>query len=306
MNFMDNVSVMIVLFAIVVVGYVACKSGYMSEDFDRKLSGIVVDITCPALILSSVMGDELPERSLIIPLVSVSTLTYLLLTVAAVSLPRLISKEKTERGVIGFVVMFGNVGFIGYPVAASIFGHQAIFYAAILNIPNTFFIFSVGKALITGGGRSFKATVRTLVCPGMVAAYISILIVAFGIDGIPQIISRPVTMLGGITVPASLLIIGSSMARLPMKYMLGNRKVYATSALRLIVVPVAFYFLFTGLGFPHLVTAINAIIIGMPAASYGTIFCLKYGIDTTLITEMTFITSVASIATIPLLSAICV
>lgn len=36
--------------------------------------------------------------------------------------------------------MFANVGFIGYPIVSSIFGPKAIFYAALLNMPNTFFI----------------------------------------------------------------------------------------------------------------------------------------------------------------------
>lgn len=299
---MDNVSVMVMLFAIVVVGFVARKMGYMSEEFDRKMAGIIVDITCPALILSSVMGDELPDRALILPLIAISTMTYVLLTVAAIWLPRLITRDAAVRGVMGFAIMFGNVGFIGYPIVASIFGHQAIFYAAILNIPNTFFVFAVGKSLITGEGFSMKSTARTLVCPGLIAAYLSIVIVAFGIDSIPQIVSRPVAMVGAITVPGSLMIIGSAMARLPMRDMLGNRRVYATSVLRLFVVPVSVYYLFTLVGFPHFVAGINAIIVGMPVASYGTIFCLKYGRDTTFITETTFITSVASIATIPLLS----
>lgn len=301
---MDNVSVMMMLFTIVVVGYAASKLGYMGQEFDRKLSGLVVDVTCPALILSSVMGDALPDRSLILPLVAVSVLTYLLLTAAAIYLPRLISADKAERGIIGFAVMFGNVGFIGYPVASSIFGHQAVFYAAILNIPNTFFVFTVGKSLITGGGRNLRAALRTLVCPSMLAAYASMLIVALGIDDIPGVVSRPVEMVGGVTVPASLMVIGSSMARLPLRDMLGNRKVYATAALRLAVVPVSVYFLFLQMGFPRLVTAINAVIIGMPVASYGMIFCLKYGLDTKLVTEITFVTSVASMVTIPLLSAL--
>ena len=47
--------VMLMLFAIVVVGYIAGKLEYMGGAFDKKLSKIVIDITCPALILSSAM-----------------------------------------------------------------------------------------------------------------------------------------------------------------------------------------------------------------------------------------------------------
>ena len=87
---MENLQVMVVLFIIVVLGYALCKLGYMGEDFDRKLSSIVVDVTCPLLILSSVMGESLPDRTLILPLLGVGFLTYvrLLCTTADSRRPR--------------------------------------------------------------------------------------------------------------------------------------------------------------------------------------------------------------------------
>ena len=72
---MQNLEVMVMLFTMVILGYVACKLGYMGDKFDKKLSSIVVDITCPLLVLSSVMGSEMPDRSLILPLVGVGFLT---------------------------------------------------------------------------------------------------------------------------------------------------------------------------------------------------------------------------------------
>ena len=42
---------MLTLFALVVVGYVAGKLGYLGGEFDRQLSRLVINITCPALIL---------------------------------------------------------------------------------------------------------------------------------------------------------------------------------------------------------------------------------------------------------------
>ena len=44
---MENLEVMVILFIIVILGYVACKLGYMGDKFDKKLSSMVVDITCP-------------------------------------------------------------------------------------------------------------------------------------------------------------------------------------------------------------------------------------------------------------------
>ncbi len=296
------VEVMMTLFAIVVAGYVAGKLGYMGGTFDKRLSKLVIDITCPALILSSAMTGELPDRRLIVPLLGISILTYIVLAAVAWKLPHFLTRKKEEEGIIGFALMFGNVGFMGYPVVASIFGHQAVFYAAVLNVVNTFAVFTIGTLLVTGSGTDRERFSRkVLYSTPMLSAYMAMLIVALGLDGIPGIVSQPLTMIGNITVPAALLIIGSSMSHLPLRAMLGTPTIYATTLLRLVLLPVGIHLLCTALGFDPFVVGINTVVIAMPVATYGTILCLKFGRDTTLISTVTFITTLLSMLTIPLL-----
>lgn len=290
-----------ILFTIVVLGYALCKLGYMGDKFDQKLSSIVIDVTCPALILSSVMGAELPDRSLILPLLGISFLTYVLLLVYGFWVPRFVSKSRDEQGMIGFALMFANVGFIGYPIVSAIFGPKAVFYAALLNIPNTFFIFTAGVMLVKGEHNMKSLSAKVLFSPAMIAAFVAALMVAFGVRT-PDIIARPVTMVGNITIPAALMVIGSSMARLPLKEIIGSPKVYVASLLRLVVVPLSVYFLFRFCGVSDVINNINTVIIAMPVASYGTMFCLKYGRNPSLMTEMTFVTTLGSILTIPLIT----
>lgn len=273
----------------------------MGDKFDKKLSSIVVDITCPLLVLSSVMGDELPDRTLILPLLGVGFLTYILLLVFGFWVPRLITKNHDDQGMIGFALMFANVGFIGYPIVSSIFGPHAVFYAALLNMPNTFFIFTAGVMLIKGEYSLKQFNPKVLVSPAMLGAFLAAIIVALGIHT-PDIIARPVTMVGNITVPAALMIIGSSMAKLPIREIIGSPKVYITALLRLTIVPLSIYFLFKAYGVSDLVNNINTVVIAMPVASFGTMFCLKYGRNPSLITETTFITTLGSIITIPLIT----
>ena len=360
---MENITVMTALVIIVVIGFIAGKIGYMNEEFDKKLSALIVNITCPALILSSTMGDTLPDREMILPLLGISFLTYILLTGVSFTLPRLLTRRKEDEGIVGFALMFGNVGFIGYPIVASIFGQTAIFYAAILNVANTFFVFTIGNLLVANGNgngngndtlrydtaqaptireqahydnenynkednkdnigqhktpelnqdnnekedlklrlkRKFEK--KVLYSTPMLSAYLSMVIVALGIDNIPEAISKPLTMIGNITVPGALMIIGSTMAQLSGRAMLGNVTVYATSLFRLVLIPLAFYWLFTWMGYDPYVVNINTVIIAMPVATYGTILCLINNRDTTLMTELTFTTTIISMVTIPLLAS---
>lgn len=302
---MDNiVTQMVILLLLVVAGFISNKCGLTGGDFDRRLSNFIINVSCPSLILSSVMGDVVPDRRLIIPLLVVGFLTYVALFGVAWLLPRYFVREAYMRGMYSFMLMFGNVGFIGYPVVASIFGPQAVFYACLLNVPNTLFIFVVGTVFVLGGGGKLRFSPRTLYCPGMIASYLSIVIVAMGWEQVPRVVAEPLRLLGGITVPGALLVIGSSMANIGRSHMLGSPRIYVMAALRLMAIPVLIYALSALAGVDEIVNRVNTVIIGMPVASYGTMFCLKYGRDETEMVRGTLVTTILSVVTIPLLTYI--
>ena len=294
---------MMSLCLVTLAGFVARKLGYITKEFSKRLSALVIDICCPCLIVSSVMGDTLPDKELVLPLIGVSVLSYVIITLMALLLTRMYVRDKEHRGIFSFMIIFGNVSFIGYPVCQAIFGNEAVFYAATLNLPNTIWVFTVGVMLISGNAAgNNKFNWKVLFCPGCVAAYISILIVALGITGIPEWLRSPMTLIGNITVPASLLIIGASIAEMPLRSMLGTREVYITSILRMVLVPVLMFALFTAIPCHPNVRNMNMIVLGMPVASYGTMLCLKYGKNVSLMAETTLITTIMSLFSIPLLT----
>lgn len=298
------IEVMITLLSLLIIGYLAGKLGYLGGDFDRQLARLVINISCPALILSSAMTGELPDRQYILPLLLISLISYTILTGIGFILPKLLTKQISERGTIGFAMIFGNVGFMGYPVVASLFGYEAVFYAAVLNVVNTFGVFTIGSFLLTGGGEISKDRFqkKVLYSTPMLAAYLTMTIVALEINNIPEYICRPMSVLGNFTIPAALLIIGSSMSNLPIKKMLGSYVVYITSLIRLMVLPVAIFYITALLGFSDFVVKINTLVIAMPVATYGTILSLKYGKEITFITQVTFITTLLSMVSIPILT----
>ncbi|WP_072531729.1 AEC family transporter [Bacteroides ilei] len=295
------VSQMIILFIIVIVGYFLTKKKMMDSDFDRKLSTFVINVTCPCLILSSVMGDTLPDKHLILPLLIVGFATYVLLILGAFLIPRYLPIQTEERGIYSFMLAFGNVGFIGYPIVASIFGANAVFYASILNFPSTLLIFVFGTLFVSGGKDKMKFDIHTLYCPAMIASYLSILIVATGYK-LPNVISTPFTLLGNMTVPSALLIIGSSIAQIPIKRMFGSTGIYLMAALRLIIVPLIILYLSRLCRVDSTINDINTILCAMPVASYGTLFCIQYGKGETTMAQGTFLTTLLSVISIPLLT----
>lgn len=302
---------MTILFVVVIAGYICGKTHLMNAPLSKGLSGLIVNLTCPCLVLASTMGDVMPDRRLILPLLLIGTVTYAILLPVATYLPRLWGCQDPERGLHSFMLTFGNVGFIGYPVVASIFGPEAVFYAAILNVPNTLSVFVWGAQFIAGKGQGGSLLSR-LYTPAMIGTYLSIIVVATAWHA-PEVIAKPLTMVGNVTVPASLLIIGYSISQIPAKHMAGGPRVWTTTLGRLLAMPLLVCYTMRLVVWlipaasvvfdPHLIQ-INTLIIAMPVASFGTIFCLKFGVDETVMAQGTFLSTILSLFTIPIVAGL--
>lgn len=298
------ISQMTSLFILILVGFGAAKLKMIDGRFSQQLSVFVINISSPCLIVSSVLGDISPDKNLILPVLGIGCVTYAFFVAVAMLLSRLMSKDRDMQGIYGFMLTFGNVGFIGYPIVASIFGQYAIFYASLLNIPFTILAFSLGKKMIQGGQGSLDLNWKVFVSPAMIACYFSVLIVVFDIDWLPDLVVTPLTLLGNITVPAALLVIGTSMAQMDLRKIFSGKLVWGVSVLRLLVLPVVIFYLTRLMGFDDDILGINTVLAAMPVGTYGAMFCLQYGKDESVMVQGILISTLLSIISIPLITQI--
>lgn len=301
MDFQVIATTMCSLFIIVIAGFFSHKRGIINEEFERKLSGFVIKVTCPALIISSTMGDKMPDREHIPMLLLVSLLTYVILIPLAYIQPVLIRVRRDLRGMYSFMLTYSNVGFIGYPVVASIFGPDAVFYACILNVFNTITVFIWGVMFISGESLKDGFRFRLFVSPAMIATYISVIIVILNLHT-PKAIAMPLSILGNMTVPSSLIVIGAALAEIPTRKMVGTPHIFIMCFLKLLVLPLLVYYAMIFIGVDTRISSINMILIAMPVASFGTMFCMQMGKDETTMSQGTFWTTLLSVVSIPLLA----
>ena len=301
MDFQVIATTMCSLFIIVIAGYFSHKRGIINEEFERKLSGFVIKVTCPALLISSTMGDKMPDREHIPMLLLVSLLTYVILIPLAYIQPVLMRVRQDLRGMYSFMLTYSNVGFIGYPVVASIFGSDAVFYACILNVFNTITVFIWGVMFISGENLKDGFRFRLFVSPAMIATYISVIIVVLNLHT-PKAIAMPLSILGNMTVPSSLIVIGAALAEIPTRKMVGTPHIFIMCFLKLLVLPLLVYYAMIFIGVDTRISSINMILIAMPVASFGTMFCMQMGKDETTMSQGTFWTTLLSVVSIPLLA----
>ena len=301
MDFQVIATTMCSLFIIVIAGFFSHKRGIINEEFERKLSGFVIKVTCPALIISSTMGDKMPDREHIPMLLLVSLLTYVILIPLAYIQPVLMRVRRDLRGMYSFMLTYSNVGFIGYPVVASIFGSDAVFYACILNVFNTITVFIWGVMFISGESLKDGFRFCLFVSPAMIATYISVIIVILNLHT-PKAIAMPLSILGNMTVPSSLIVIGAALAEIPTRKMVGTPHIFIMCFLKLLVLPLLVYYAMIFIGVDTRISSINMILIAMPVASFGTMFCMQMGKDETTMSQGTFWTTLLSVVSIPLLA----
>ena len=301
MDFQVIATTMCSLIIIVIAGFVSHKRGIINEEFERKLSGFVIKVTCPALLISSTMGDKMPDREHIPMLLLVSLLTYVILIPLAYVQPVLMRVKRDLRGMYSFMLTYSNVGFIGYPVVASIFGSDAVFYACILNVFNTITVFIWGVMFISGENLKDGFRFRLFISPAMIATYISVIIVVLNLHT-PKAIAMPLSILGNMTVPSSLIVIGAALAEIPTRKMVGTPHIFMMCFLKLLVLPLLVYYAMIMIGIDTRISSINMILIAMPVASFGTMFCMQMGKDETTMSQGTFWTTLLSVISIPLLA----
>lgn len=303
MSFFDTFTQMSVLFIMVIIGFCANKTGFMDEEFGRRLSSLIIHVTSPFIILSSAMGDTLPAPQDIAPVLIAGTACLLFMAVISFPLGLVFRVKDAELNQYRFMLIFGNVSFIGFPVVGSLFGLNAIFYASLVMVPFNLLVFTLGLFLIVKGTGSMKVRLKTLISPAMLATYITVVLVYFQIRT-PHPIAQACTLVGSITIPGSLLIIGSSLADIPLRDMLGSVRIFLMSALKLVAIPLVIYVILLFMPLEKKYSDVLVILCGMPVAAYGTMFCLKNGIDARLMAQGTFWSTFCALFSIPLLSVI--
>jgi predicted permease len=215
---------------------------------------------------------------------------------------RAMPMTSSERGVFEFAIVFGNVGFMGFPVAQTLFGADALFYVAIFNLVFNVLVFSVGIAMLTGE-REGGFDARLLANPGIAASAAGFLLFLGSVE-IPSPFIDAIGLLGGVTTPLAMIIVGAMLATFPAREMVGDWRIWAASAVLLLAVPVAYCYLFSPVFSDPLINGVMITMAAMPAAANTAIFAEQYGADARLASQIVFVSTIGSLVTIPLMTTV--
>lgn len=296
---------MIQLFLVMALGYFLFKVKILDEEMNKRLTTLILSVTTPAMIIGSVLNTTVTQSlNDVLFVFLIGFMTYIVLPIIGFIIVKIMRVPKNQQGLYIFMTVFSNIGFMGFPVMKAIFGNSAVFYTAIFNMIFNLFVFTIGNQMMSyGTGRKTQMNVKNILSPGVVASLVALFLYFTKIQ-FPDVIASTVNMVGDITTPIAMIIIGSTLATIPVKEVFTEFRIYPYTLIKQVIVPVIVYPLLKMFISDPLILGVTLIMISMPVGNSAVLFATEYGGDVSVAAKNIFMTTLLSVLTIPLIVAL--
>lgn len=300
---------MLVLIAMMAVGYFVYRKGWISEITEQQLSKMVVNIFNPALVISGVLGRTDAESQAGIFENMHGVLFYYIIVVAlGYAGSWMIRPKRDEKTQYQLMFVFSNVGFMGIPVISALYGKNCVIYITFYILAYNLLLYTYGISVArkSGGSRTgtvqkVREVIRSLMNPGVAACIVAIVIFSLQIP-MPDPAVTFFDYVGNTTIPLSMIIIGISVAKMSLKPIFSHGKMYLFCALKQLAVPVLAAVLFRPLFRDEMLFGIFVLMLSMPVGSIVTMISREYGSGETVCSQGIILSTLLSVITIPIVS----
>lgn len=292
---------MIIFFLIMLVGYICRKIGVFGETTGKMVSGIVINIGMPALIIASGMNPEtLENKGKLLFTLGIALIFFAIMFVIAELLPRLLRADREDYGAYQVMTIFSNIAFMGYPLLDAMYGSEAVIHAAIFNLLYSVLNYTYGIRKMQTGGQREKFSWKQLLNVGVISCLIAVILYITELP-VPMIFEDTATRIGAITGPLSMLVIGDSLAQIQLKDLFTDVRLLIFSAVKLLLMPAL---LLWGLGLfvtDPMFRGVCLVMTATPVGSMTVMLAQQYDGDYRLTSRGVALTTVLSVATMPFL-----
>ena len=292
------------LFLLIAVGFVCNKVGILHEEAKRSLSRLVINVAMSAMTIDSIVNTDVSlTGSTVAELIEAIAVYYGALFLLGLAFSFLVAPRRKERGLYHFMTLFGNIGFLGYPLVTALFGEGALFYVALFNIPFNLLLYTYGVVLVRGKeqGRAEGSFWKSMLNAPAVASVAAIVLLLLGVK-LPTAIADALSYIGDMTIPGAMLVVGASLAAVPMGPVWKEWRLYALSAVVLLVRPVVVWVLLRLFIQDPVILGVSVMLAATPVAANTTALCIEYRADEALASGGVFLTTLLSLATIPIVA----
>ena len=284
-----------ILFIVVLVGVFCRKRGMFTDEVIRGVTQLVVNITVPALTISS-MQRPFNHEVLVGVLWTMFFTVLVVLASLAVGLLLFRKRPHDRRAVMANITAFTNCGFMGFPIVLA-FNPDWMIYAVAFSSTNALFVWSLGTMLFTT--RDQVSLKRILLNPNIISAVIGF-VIFLGNLTLPTILFDSLTLVGGLTTPLTMLLIGTRVCGIKLSE-LKDIDYHLAALLRLVIIPLAVYALMLPIPVSEPVKGILFLLTAMPA---GTVIAMQaelYDSDAVFASRAIAWTTLLALFTVPVM-----
>lgn len=312
------ISQVAVMMIMVFIGYLAGKKGYLPENTGGFLSKVVIRITAPALILSTMTSYDFDAKTLSDGLwVFFFAIIFMLFSLLAGTLfSRFLKLKGSTANVFRVHSMFGNVSYLALPLFKVILGDKAVVIAVFFVLSFELLNWTVGVYLLNKHkGLSFAGTLKKFINVNTIACFIGLMFALTGLQhyiqgnnilqAVYKILYNTLNPLGNCTLPLVMLFVGLSTAENPAGSFFAIFKKPVTlmlTLLKLLLIPLVSLAIMLLLGdlVDPLVRTIVILDLAMPCGTIIVALSAEYGSNYQLATDNVIYTTVLSLFTLPL------
>ncbi len=297
----------ITIFILLAVGYVLGKMDVIGRVASKNLSKLIVYIGQPALIINSIISKPYSIDNLTLALISLGLAIVVHVLMALMAFLFCIKiKDIDERKITEFAMVFGNIGFLGIPVLGALFPDNGAFVASFFVVAFNILLWIIGLGIIARKRDDVKLTVKRIfinkgTVPSLIGFIIFLIPAVFPSFFLPTFVTSSISYLASLCTPISMLIIGALLATRTMKQIFCSLKVYYLCLMKLLVIPLVFFFATKLLGFSDFWVLFITAVSAMPSASSTSMFAELYDTAPEYSAQCVGTSTLLSILTMPLL-----
>lgn len=296
------------IFAILAIGYGANKKGILPSQASPYLVNLLLVITSPCLIVTSIASKELTQDTFreTMYVFAANAVFFAVGALASMLLMKVLKIEpKEDRGVLSVLMCSVNSGFMGFPITLMIFGQEGLYYMVLCNIVLTFYLYSIAFVQIgnSGGKRTFREAVKPMFNLCILSAIIGVFLLFTGIK-IPDTLFELMEMVGDATIPLAMIIVGMLFADSDIKSMIRDRNLLKVTFFSMAVWPAVTFGVMYFIPMPAMPKAIVIFSSAFPSAAVVPALAQQQGKNAKLAAQGVSLTTLVSMITIPVMAII--
>lgn len=294
---------MTTFFLLLAVGFAAGKLGVIKGELMGQLGQIVTKLFLPAMIFymtATTVTVELMAANII--LIPAAAAVYALLALATFVLAKLLRLPADKDRVFQFCFIFGNTGFVGFPLLSTVFPETGIVFMCLFTIVDQLVFWTYGIWLSTArGSQAGGFNMRVLLSPNVLAIAASLIWVATGLS-LPLQLDSALGAISRATSPLCMLYLGAMICFSKLGGILRRPELYVGIAVKMVALPLAACSLAAAAGLAPELAGCVALYVALPVMTVVPMICAQNGSEGPYATGVAVVTFVACVLTIPLVA----